>query len=242
MDSNNEATFAEFASEFNRFKDLSSKARQRFKLSWEDRYPCLLDHTTYLGYDRHYVYHLAWAARVLARTKPKYHTDVSSNIYFPAILSAFMEVRYYEFRLPDLDLSNLTCGTADLTALPFADESISSISCMHTVEHIGLGRYGDPLDPEGDIKAMAELRRVLAPDGSLLLVVPVGRPRIQFNAHRIYSYELVTDEFDGLELIQFTLIPDDPGLGGLVHKAPPDLADDQLYACGCFWFKRRKTK
>jgi len=47
---------------------------------------------------------------------------------------------------------------------------------MNVVEHVGLGRYGEPLDPEGDIKAMRELRRVLAPGGSLLFVVPVGRP------------------------------------------------------------------
>jgi hypothetical protein len=59
---------------------------------------------------------------------------------------------------------------------------------MHVIEHIGLGRYGEALDPDGDLKAIRELVRVLAAGGNLLVVVPVGRPRIQFNAHRIYDY------------------------------------------------------
>jgi SAM-dependent methyltransferase len=107
---------------------------------------------------------------------------------------------------------------------------------MHVVEHIGLGRYGDPLDPEGDLKAMAELQRVLAPGGSLYFVVPVGEPRVQFNAHRIYAYRQVIESFPALELRQFALVPDDAETGGLIEGAPPALADQQQYGCGCFWF------
>ncbi|HWW74963.1 MAG TPA: DUF268 domain-containing protein, partial [Pyrinomonadaceae bacterium] len=109
-------------------------------------------------------------------------------------------------------------------------------SCMHVVEHVGLGRYGDPLDPEGDLKAIAELRRVLAPGGTLLFVVPIGRPKIMFNAHRIYSYRQVVDSFGGLALKEFALIPDDPAAGGLIRAATEEQADSQSYGCGCFWF------
>jgi SAM-dependent methyltransferase len=107
---------------------------------------------------------------------------------------------------------------------------------MHVVEHIGLGRYGDPLDPNGDLRAMAELRRVLAPGGSLLFVVPVGRPVIMFNAHRIYAYDQVVRYFGDLTLRQFALVPDDPRYG-LVEDATPQLADAQRYGCGCFWWQ-----
>ena len=123
---------------------------------------------------RHYVYHTAWAARVLAVLKPALHVDVSSSLYFSAIASAFVPVDYYEYRPVKLTLDNFRSRTADLLALPFRDQSVPSISCMHAVEHVGLGRYGDPLDPEGDLKAMAELQRVVAPGGSLIFVVPVG--------------------------------------------------------------------
>jgi SAM-dependent methyltransferase len=109
---------------------------------------------------------------------------------------------------------------------------------MHVVEHIGLGRYGDPVDPAADLRAMAELKRVLAPGGSLLFVVPIGRPRIMFNAHRIYSYDQISDYFAGLELKEFALIPDSSNNGGLIRDAKKVQANEQRYGCGCFWFKK----
>ena len=81
----------------------------------------------------------------------------------------------------------------DLTRLPFATHSISSLSCLHVIEHIGLGRYGDPIDPLGTAKAAAELERVLRPNGRLLLTTPVGRERVQFNAHRIFAPATIPD-------------------------------------------------
>jgi hypothetical protein len=109
---------------------------------------------------------------------------------------------------------------------------------MHVIEHIGLGRYGDPLDPKGDLKAISELKRVMAIGGDLLFVVPIGQPKIMFNAHRIYSYEHVLKFFQGFRLIEFALIPDDPLDGGLIQGAHRDLVDRQRYGCGCFWFKK----
>jgi hypothetical protein len=153
-------------------------------------------------------------------------------------VSAFVPVHYYEFRAVDLGLNNLVCASANLLALPFPTESVPSLSSMHVVEHVGLGRYGDPLDPEGDLRAAAELRRVVAEGGSLLFVVPVGRSRLRFNAHRIYSYDQVLDLFPGLDLQEFALIPDSPTDGELVVPATRELADRQEYGCGCFWFTK----
>jgi SAM-dependent methyltransferase len=137
-----------------------------------------------------------------------------------------------------LRLNNLVSDHADILALPFADEAVASLSCMHVVEHIGLGRYGDRLDPEGDVKALAELKRVLAPGGNLLFVVPVGRPRIIFNAHRIYSFDQIRSYFENLDLIDFSLIPDNRENGGLIRNATPAMADAQEYGCGCFYFRK----
>ncbi len=109
---------------------------------------------------------------------------------------------------------------------------------MHTIEHVGLGRYGDPIDPDGDLKAIAELIRVLAPGGSFLFVTPVGAPRIQFNAHRIYSYDQIIGYFSGLKLEQFSLVPDNGVQRGLIADATKEMADAQAYGCGCFWFKK----
>jgi hypothetical protein len=215
----------------------------RFALRWKDRKPCIGDGNATHGFDRHYVYHPAWAARILAQTRPEFHVDISSTLGFSAMLSAFIPVHYCEYRTVDLRLSNLSISSASLVKLPFANEGVSSLSCMHVIEHIGLGRYGDALDPNGDLAAVAELKRVLAVGGSLLFVVPVGKPRIEFNAHRVYSYEQVLDCFRGLELRQFSLIPDSDNDGGLVPSAPQDMVDAQAYGCGCFWFvKNRSTE
>jgi SAM-dependent methyltransferase len=111
---------------------------------------------------------------------------------------------------------------------------------MHVVEHVGLARYGDPLDYDGDLKAIAELRRVVAPGGQLLFVVPMGgEARIQFNAHRIYTYRQVLSMFPGFDLVEFSLIPDEGSPLGLVRHAEEELADQQRYGCGCFWLRKQ---
>jgi SAM-dependent methyltransferase len=151
-------------------------------------------------------------------------------------------VDYYDYRPASLNLSNLTSRHADLTALPFAEKSIQSLSCMHVVEHIGLGRYGDPLDYDGDLKAIAELKRVVAPGGTLLFVVPTaGQPRIAFNSHRVYSYRQIRDLFADFELKQFALIPDSAQDGDLVLDADEAMANRQWYGCGCYWFQKQPS-
>ncbi len=138
-----------FLWEFKNFKLLARN--KRFALRWNDRYPCFEDRTKATDFDRHYVYHTAWAARILAKTRPQEDVDISSYIYFSALVSAFIPMRFYDYRPAALALSNLEVGRADLLCLSFPNDSISSLSCMHVVEHIGLGRYGDPLDPDGGI-------------------------------------------------------------------------------------------
>ena len=219
------------------FAGLLAHSRREFPLSWSDRRPCLGEDTDTTSFDRHYVYHTAWAARMLEQKRPSLHVDISSSLYFSAIVSAFIPVHFFDFRPAELTLDNVTLDRADLLALPFADGSIVSLSCMHVIEHVGLGRYGDHLDPDGDIKAANELQRVMAPDGFLYLVVPVGKPKINFNAHRVYPVEQILDLFSPMVLVEFTLVPDDPAVGGLIRNATFDLADAQNYGCGCFLFK-----
>ena len=229
-----------FEADFARYAAMSRAAGDRFEITRDDCIPCTDDDTAGTNFDRHYVYHTAWAARLLARLHPAEHVDIGSSLYFASIASAFVPVRHYDYRPADVRLPNLACARADLTDLPFENASIPSLSCMHVVEHVGLGRYGDPLDPDGDVAAMNELARVLAPGGHLLFVVPVGAPRVQFNAHRIYAYDQVRDSFPDLDLLEFSLVPDraDPDGSALVVNATKAQSDRQRYGCGCFWFRR----
>lgn len=221
-----------YLGEWNRFKNKDDK---RFSMKANDAYPCLKDKIVNTPFDHHYTYHPAWAARVLAQTKPAYHVDISSILSFSTIASAFIPIKFYDYRPAQLNISNLESGFADLKKLNFQDNSIPSLSCMHTIEHIGLGRYGDEIDPQGDIKSINELKRVLKKNGDLLFVTPVGKPKIEFNAHRIYSYEQIVEYFSPFSLIEFSLIPDP---GGIIINADPALVKEQDYGCGCFWFKK----
>ena len=208
----------------------------RFRCDWKDRWPCLNDATGVTPFDSHYVHHTAWAARILARTRPQGHVDIGSCLRFATLVSAFVPIEYYDYRPPRIALSGLTSGHADITALSFPSDSIPSLSCMHVVEHVGLERYGDPLDPRGDLKAMRELSRVLAPGGQFLFVVPVGATaRIQYNAHRIYTYPQVSKAFSELVLDEFALVTD---RGVFIEKAHMRDAETQEYGCGCFLFHK----
>jgi SAM-dependent methyltransferase len=151
-------------------------------------------------------------------------------------------VRFFDYRPAELTLSGLSSDRADLLALPFASDSIETLSCMHVVEHVGLGRYGEPIDPDADLQAIDELKRVVAPGGSLLFVVPVGaQPRLVFNAHRIYSIPMVLEAFaDAFSLRELALIPDDPADGDLVLDPSEALVQRQEYACACFRFEKSR--
>lgn len=213
----------------------AAEATQRLSMRWADRLPCLTDDTTQTGFDAHYVYHTSWAARVLARTRPTRHIDISSDLRFVTIASAFVPITFYDYRPAHISLDGLATDRADINKLPFKDKSVASLSCMHVIEHIGLGRYGDAIDYNGDLKAVAELRRVIAKKGNLLFVVPVGRPRIVFNAHRIYSYDQVMELFPDFELIEFALVTDS---GHFIPRANRETVPHQSYGCGCFWLRK----
>lgn len=223
-----------FVLDFLAFRRMSAIQRRELPIRWRERYPMLEDRTGETPFDAHYTYHPAWAARVIAGTRPSIHIDIGSTLQFSAMISAFVPVEFYDLRPAPLVLPGLSSRRGDLMQLPFPNESVASVSCMHVVEHVGLGRYGDPLDPLGDTRAMAELRRIVAPEGSLLLVVPVGRARICYNAHRIYSYESIVSRFPGMRVEQFALIDD---AGVFTVDALPDVADQPTYGCGCWWFK-----
>jgi hypothetical protein len=225
-----------FVQEIKQFRALDKD--KRFAFSYNDVRVSFADKTAISSFEPHYTYHPGWAARIIAQTKPSLHIDIGSVLHFSTLVSAFVPAKFYDYRPANVKFSNLECGQADLMALPFPSDSIESLSCMHVVEHVGLGRYGDKIDPDGDLKAIKELIRVLEPGGNLLFVTPVGIPRLQFHLHRIYGYEQIMEYFKDLKLKEFSLIADNWNEVGIIKNADPALVKNSIFGCGCFWFTK----
>jgi hypothetical protein len=136
-------------------------------------------------------------------------------------------------------VSNFSVIEGSLNKLPFKSKTVQSLSCLHVIEHIGLGRYGDPIDAKGAQKACVELERILAANGTLYLSVPVGKPRIEFNAHRILDPRAVTILFPSCHLIDFSFVDDK----GILHaNVPLSAARQSHYACGMFRLKKHDDR
>ena len=141
-----------------------------------DSFPLLSDRVAATPFDPHYFHQGAWLARRLAQAKPQQHVDVGSSVLTMGVLSAHVPTVFVDFRPLMAHHAGLSSVGGDIGQLPFADAAIPSLSCLHVIEHVGLGRYGDPLDPDGARKAACELQRVLARGGSALSV-DAHRPR-----------------------------------------------------------------
>lgn len=205
------------------------------RLSFLDSYPCLFDNLARTPYDSHYFYQGVWALERILHIAPKRHIDIGSDAMFVGMLACASPVIFVDIRPLSARLARLTSVSGNLLGLPFLESRLESLSCLHVAEHVGLGRYGDALTPHGTRDACAELKRVLAPGGNLLFSVPVGRPRVCFNAHRIHSPKQILDYFVGLEPIEFSAVDD---YGNLLINASLEKLGTASYGCGLFWFRR----
>ena len=205
------------------------------KISRRDLYPCLGENTSTTEFDTHYFYQDIWAFRKIKDSGTSEHVDVGSRADFVGFLTAITNVTFIDIRPLEADLENFVCRAGSILSLPYEDGSIPSLSCLHVAEHIGLGRYGDPLDPLGTLKSCRELGRVLAPGGNLYFGLPVGRPRVCFNAHRIHSPDQILSYFRNLELKEFALVDDS---GHFTRNADPDRGRTARYGCGLFHFTK----
>jgi len=220
-----------YFSQWRRFQKLSPVAR----LSWRSAHPCLGDWVSATPFDPHYFHQGAWLARKLKQRMPALHVDIGSSVLTMSVISAGTETVFLDYRPLQVRTANLHSVSGSITCLPFADLGISSLSCLHVIEHIGLGRYGDPIDPEGSAKAAAELIRVLAPGGRLYVSTPVGRERVCFNAHRVFHPDTVVGMFRPLFLETFSVVDD---AGVLQADIPTSRAADLDYGCGLYVFVR----
>jgi SAM-dependent methyltransferase len=223
--------YARFWQDWRAFRRLGGRA------DWDELNPTFFDSDprTQSG-GGHYFYQDIWALSHIAAIRPAEHHDVGSRIDgFVGQLTAISPVVYWDIRPPAVRLPRFRYQAGSILALPVPEGSLLSLSCLHTAEHVGLGRYGDPLDPEGTTKALRELMRVLARGGKLLISMPVGRDRVCFNAQRIWHPQRAIDVLSDLTLVEFAAVTDGDEF---VRGTEPALLASARYACGLYLFSR----
>ena len=188
-----------FFKQFRNFKKM--KANKQF--SNVEYIPCLFDNLSHTPLDPTYFFQDSWAAKKIYEIKPKHHYDVGSSVKTIGILSQFVPITMIDIRPIELKLENLYFQEGSILKLPFEDNSLETISSLCVVEHIGLGRYGDPIDPYGSEKAIKELKRVLNIGGIILFSVPVdSENKIYFNAHRAFTRKYILELFEDFTLVE----------------------------------------
>lgn len=225
-----------FFADMRRYSRLNRMAGLR--ITFRDLFPILTDRRAGAGQaSGHYFHQDLWAAKKIYQQRPSEHMDVGSRIDgFIAHLMVFIPVTIVDIRPLKSELSGVTFFQDDATELVrLESNSVESLSSLHVAEHFGLGRYSDPIDPDACFRFMNALQRVLRPGGRLYFSVPVGRERVEFNAHRVFAPKTILESFSRLQLLSFSFVGDDGKL--YEDQDPLDLPPSEL-ACGLFEFAK----
>jgi SAM-dependent methyltransferase len=200
-----------------------------------DMYPILDEKTKITGVDYQYLYQQLWVFNNVNKQKPKDHYDISSTYQMSGYLAGITKAHFLDIRPIKADIDNLEMLEGEIEDLPFKDNSLESVSCLHVIEHIGLGRYGDQLNIDGPEIACKELSRVVKPGGYLYLSTPIGRERVCFNAHHVFNPKTILKYCKNLELVEFNVVDDE---GKLYREIKIKDFQKNEYSLGMFKFRK----
>jgi hypothetical protein len=187
----------------------------------------------------HYFHQDLLVAQFIFSRNPLVHVDIGSRIDgFVAHVASFRKIFIYDIRpLKVLNHPNIEYAHADLM-LGIDQNFADSISCLHSIEHFGLGRYGDPINPQGHIIAFTNLIKMLKQKGILYLSIPIGpSDEVLFNAHRIFHPQSVLSWTNNkVKLLRFDYVDDN----GDLHKNFDirNVDSNIKYGCGIYTFEK----
>lgn len=191
-------------------------------------WPCLDDKTAVTHFEQYYFYQDTWAAKKVFEIEPDCLVDVGSTALLVGILSQRYLTISVDIRPLPVTLPNLECKKGTILDLPFLDNSVELLTSLCVIEHIGLGRYGDPLDTEGSKKAFREISRVVRPGGHVLISLPLSHTSfLLYNAHRVFERSDVLCSISDFKLVEELYLYPRPGSAMDIHK----LVDFQY----CVW-------
>lgn len=207
--------------------------RENFRFQKDKMYPCLKDKGANAGTTGLYFWQDLWGARHVFQKKPKIHYDIGSSVGgFVAHLVSFnqevclLDIRPLTDKIPGV--SFIQCDATKMENIE--EESIESLSALCSLEHFGLGRYGDPIDPEACFICFKEIEKRMKKGGMFYMSVPIGQEHVEFNAHRVYYPTTIKDSFSNMKLVEFSVT-----WGNSIEKdVPINKYDDYTgYGGGC---------
>lgn len=223
------------------------RLRQELKGRWTivPSEPCLGDWFDQAGAGSgHYFHQDLYVARRIHERKPIKHVDVGSRIDgFVAHVATFRSLEVFDIRPLAGSVRNIVFKRGDFSRLESVPRDYcDSLSCLHAIEHFGLGRYSDPIDGDGWKKGIACLAAVLQKGGILYLSTPIGRERVEFNGQRVFSPRTIIGcaEAHGLDFECFSYVDDSGDFHEGIHLTAADLDSDLhlQYGCGIFEFRK----
>lgn len=234
-----------FLRDYNRVKK-QLKNNSDFKIA--SFYPCLLDKSDKAGVNSgHYFHQDLLVAGDIFTKNPNKHIDVGSRVDgFVAHVASYRQIEVIDIRKLKSNIRNVKFVQLNIcNHLPEHFIGITdSISCLHAIEHFGLGRYGDPIDVNSHLTAISNFIEMLTPGGMFYLSTPIGPQRIEFNAHRVFSVEYLLGIFAPYFIVEDFYYVND--LGDLIH--PKNISDkdrannfDCTYGCGIFFLRKKAS-
>lgn len=184
-------------------------------------------------------------ASFVHQKSPKRHIDIGSRIDgFVAHVASFREIEVMDIRpLNDIGHKNIQFLQVDLMDSSVVEsKQTDSLSCLHAIEHFGLGRYGDLIDPLGHIKGFRNMLSMLEVGGTFYISFPISKKNeVHFNAHRFFHpKDILGWEVSPMEfiLLRFDYIDD---VGNLHENVDLQSVDIQVNS-GCGIYSLMKTK
>lgn len=194
-----------FYKDMEKYKSLNT--RKNFEIQEQWIWPVIGEKYANAGKTGNYFWQDLWAARLIYKSGVKEHFDIGSRIdgFIAHLLAADIKVTLIDIREFPSYVENLHTIIDDATNLKqIKDDSIESMSALCSLEHFGLGRYGDSIDPEACFICFKQIQKKLKKGAHLYISVPIGYERVEFNAHRVFYGSTIIEQFDQLQLVEFS--------------------------------------